>query len=164
MSAGATPDKSQPAINHPHKVTFRELQGQHKGFLLISKVQEHRGRLLANLDSKENCSAGSSQKKSFAMKSPLAQDSTPQTHSASTLQERSPDVQAGQAPGCIRNVSRKFSWPFSDFTQLKADVDGPQLFSTPTSTSHNHTSLGAQSRFRSMLFSPFDTSPVNSQT
>lgn len=50
------------------------------------------------------------------------------------------------------------------FTQSKADIDGSQPFSIPTSTSNNHTYLGAQNRFRPMLFSPFDTSPVNSQT
>lgn len=37
-------------------------------------------------------------------------------------------------------------------------------FPIPTSTSHNQASLGAQNRFRLMLFSPFDRSPVNSQT
>lgn len=50
------------------------------------------------------------------------------------------------------------------FTQSKAGADGSQPFSTPASTSHNHTYSGAQSRFKLTLSSPVDTSPVNSQT
>lgn len=64
-----------------------------------------------------------------------------------------------------RNVSRKLVCLIAIwFTQLKADVDGSQPFSTPASTSHNHSDLGAQRGCKLMLFSPFDTFPVNSQT